>query len=135
MADWKIEKARKKVRSMKGFYTHLASWVIFSVFMITMNLVTDPFEFWAIFPIMAWGVGLAFHALGVFGIPGLGKDWEERQMQKELDRLDRLENYQQEPWEEEYESHSSPASRYSKDFESGLELKELERRKRDNDFV
>jgi hypothetical protein len=32
---------------------------------------------------LAWGIGVAAHAFQVFGI---GKDWEERQIQKYLEK-------------------------------------------------
>lgn len=40
--------------------------------------------------IFFWGIGLAFHYLKVFGIPGSGilsRDWEDREIRKEIDKM------------------------------------------------
>ena len=84
--DFKIyQEARRKVRERKRFYSHLMSWFICSVFFILLNLFTSDY-FWAVFPILGWGIGVAFHGLRVFGID-YGEEWEERQIEKEMDRL------------------------------------------------
>jgi hypothetical protein len=132
MEDWKYQKARKRVRKVKGFYKHLGTWVVFGVFFVVLNMVTDPGEFWAIFPIMGWGVGVAIHAIGTFGFPGMGDDWEERLMQREIDRLAR---------EEEDRNQASkralpPSSAQQLDpLDEDMELKELRRESPDSDFV
>ena len=81
--------AQKRVKAKKGFYWHLSAYVILSTFLILMNLLTAP-KPWALFPIIGWGVGVLFHALAVFGIPFtgiLGKEWEDKQIEKELLKL------------------------------------------------
>ena len=84
-------KARKRVKVIKGFYIHAYSYVIMGGFFFFMNMATDPFDMWFFFPMMPWGVGLAFHYLAVFGIPGsriLSREWEEREYERQLDRLE-----------------------------------------------
>jgi hypothetical protein len=68
-----------------------------------------------------WGIGLALHYLGVFGFPGkqkvFSKEWEENEIQKELDKM---------------ENNQFP------EVEDDLELRELEKLDRkwdDKDLV
>ena len=80
----KVEKeARKQVRELKTFYTHLFLYAIISVFLAALSVVTSPGFFWAIFPILAWGTAVCIHAISVFGFFGIGsKAWEERKVQE-----------------------------------------------------
>ena len=83
-------KAQSKVKRIMGFYRHLMIYVIINVFLIVLIAVNDWGSFGsfgtfstAIF----WGIGLAFHAVGVFG-PDLvfGKNWENRMIKKYMDK-------------------------------------------------
>ncbi len=89
-------KAWKKVKSIKRFYIHASIFVIMGIFFFFMNMVTSPFDMWFFFPMIPWGTLLAFHYLFVFGIPGTGllsREWEEREFEKQMDRLDGDVNY------------------------------------------
>jgi hypothetical protein len=84
-----IRKAKKKVKAKKEFYQHLMAFVIVNYFLLALNLVTSPFNWWFHFPLLGWGIGLAFHYVDVFGIPGfdiLSREWEDRELDKELRR-------------------------------------------------
>ena len=75
------------VRAIKGFYVHASQYLIVMTFLVILNLVVTPRFFWAIFPILGWGVGVAFHGLRVFDmIPLLTGDWEKREVEKRLGR-------------------------------------------------
>ncbi len=133
MDNWKYNEARRRVKKVKGFYSHFTSWLLFSVFFIFLNLTTGGHEFWAIFPIMGWGIGVAFHAVGVFGVPGLGKDWEERLLEREIDRIDREQEIRE--WRNDHEATDSPSSKQFAEEEPPLKLKRLRKDFRDSDFV
>lgn len=38
--------------------------------LVAINLLTSPGVFWAIWPILGWGVKVVAHAAAVFGLPG-----------------------------------------------------------------
>jgi len=121
-----IQKAKKNVKAKKGFYQHLMSFAIVNIFLIALNLVTSPSYFWFIFPFMGWGVGLAFHYVEVFGIPGfdiLSKEWEDRELDAELKKMK--------------ESDEKPILRtpINTRKQEELELKELRRNYDDSEFV
>jgi hypothetical protein len=141
MEDWQVKEARKRVKKLKSFYSNFGSWIVFSIFFIFLNVFTSSGFFWAIFPILGWGIGVAFQAFDVFGVPGFGKNWEEEAFKKEIDRI----KYQQdaEKWYKyEQQQRSIPPPKDSElDFEEyrdELELKDFRRMKkewRDSDFV
>lgn len=100
MEDYIYRKARKRVQKKKGFYVHLSVYISVGIFFLTMNLATDPWDLWFFYPMMPWGIGLLIHYFGIFGLPGkekaLTQKWEEREMEKEMRRLRRLEGMQEE---------------------------------------
>ncbi|MEL6390958.1 MAG: 2TM domain-containing protein [Bacteroidota bacterium] len=86
------DKARSRVRRIKGFYIHFGIYVIVSVFLLFINMLTDPFSPWFLFPVSSWGVAIAIHYLAVFGIPGMNiltERWEEEEFERQLERLQR----------------------------------------------
>ena len=84
------QKAKDRVQEITGFYAHTATYVLANVALIILNLATlrkSDGMIWFVWPLIGWGVVLAVHAISVFGIGQfLGKEWEERQIQQELDR-------------------------------------------------
>ena len=75
------------VRKIKGFYVHLATYVIIIGFLLIVNLLTYPRYLWVGWSALGWGIGLSFHALRVFDkVPFLNGDWERRQVEKYLGR-------------------------------------------------
>ena len=81
------EAAMRHVRKIRGFYGHLAQYVIVISGLVILNLFTSPKYFWAIWPAMGWGLGVLFHGMNVFGkMPFMNADWEKRQVEKYLGR-------------------------------------------------
>lgn len=84
-------RAKKRVEDIKGFYGNLLSYCL----VIPALILVNYFSFWDFqwfwFPMLGWGMGLVFHAFGVFGY---GKSWEERKIQELLDK----EQQQQNKW-------------------------------------
>lgn len=90
--DIKYREAVRKVKRLKGFYTHLLIYILVNLFLILVNLndIRDQNTFWS-WEIWAtpvfWGIGLIAHGAGVF-CPGyfLGKDWEDRKIKELTDK-------------------------------------------------
>jgi hypothetical protein len=75
----RYEEAKKRVSEIRGFYQHLAAYVVVNAALVLINLLTSPRDLWFMWPLLGWGIGVALHALSVFG--GLwGKAWEERKI-------------------------------------------------------
>lgn len=73
------EKASKRVKELKGFYGNLTSYCLVIPFLLVLNLLTAPNHLWFFWPALGWGIGIAAHAVNVFGI---GKDWEEKKIKQ-----------------------------------------------------
>ena len=121
--EQELLRAKKRVKAKKSFYQHLMSYAIVNLFLIALNLITSPTSLWFVFPLLGWGVGLAFHYVDVFGIPGfdiLSKEWEEKELEREL--------RQQNP-------ASKTPKNEAKQPDKDLKLKELRKNYDESDFV
>ena len=77
------ERASKRVKDLKVFYSSLISYCLVIPFLVFINLRTAPEYHWFWWPMFGWGLGLSLSAIKVFGISNY---WEEKQIQKILDR-------------------------------------------------
>lgn len=76
-------KASRRVKDLKEFYGNLTSYCIIIPFLAILNIVTARGYLWFLWPALGWGVGIAFHAISVFGI---GKSWEERKIRELMEK-------------------------------------------------
>ncbi|PWI30456.1 histidine kinase [Flavobacteriaceae bacterium LYZ1037] len=90
----RLERARKRVKKIKGFYSHLLVYVVINIMIVIINIQDlNPgesyFQYKNFFTLFFWGIGLAVHGLSVF-LPDflLGNNWEERKI-KELMNKDK----------------------------------------------
>ena len=84
-------KARKRVDEKRKFYRHLSTYLVMSAFFFVLNLVTRPGDWWFQWPILGWGIGVAMQYFRIFGFPGVGptdEDWEARELEEEMRRLE-----------------------------------------------
>ncbi|MEI7769574.1 MAG: 2TM domain-containing protein [Chloroflexales bacterium] len=81
----RYERARKQVRQLRAFYIHLVVYVLVNALLIILSLANGGG--WSIWPLLGWGIGLGAHAATVFvGGSLLGAGWEEREIQRQLER-------------------------------------------------
>lgn len=91
----KYDRARKRVKSVKGFYKHFMIYIMVNTIMLAMKWFNldageEFFTFQTFSTVFFWGIGVVFHAFGVFGTDALlGKGWEERKMKEYLEKQDR----------------------------------------------
>lgn len=80
----RYNKAQKRVKKIKGFYTHLTVYCVIISILIFINLKYEPSFHWFWFSLCGWGTGLFFHWLSVFGLNllGLGSNWEEKKIKE-----------------------------------------------------
>ena len=86
----KYERAKKRVRAVSGFYKHLAVYIIVNTVLILIKYFKedkDFYEFNTFSTAFFWGIGLAFHALGVFyNHVFFGKNWEDRKIREIMEK-------------------------------------------------
>ncbi len=90
------ERAKKKVKERKGFYGHLTAYLATGIFFLAINMLNFDGDIWFYWPLLGWGIGLLIHYFNVFGLPFVGRldeDWEEKEIQKELDENMEIEEY------------------------------------------
>jgi sensor histidine kinase YesM len=83
-------RAKKRVEELKGFYGNLTSYCVVIPSLALINYYTYWDHKWFVYPMLGWGLGLTFHAFGVFGY---GKSWEERKIQEFLNK-DKTNNWE-----------------------------------------
>jgi len=85
------QRAKKIVRKKKAFYQHLAAYIAVIGFLLIINILTGD-EPWFLFPAAGWGIGLSIHYFNTFGFPFtkgvMSPEWEEREIEKEFDKLE-----------------------------------------------
>jgi hypothetical protein len=88
MNDESYEKARKRVKEIKGFYLNLITYLVVNLVLLIINLVTKPHHLWFYWVAIFWGIGILFNAANVFLRKGrfMGSEWEEKKIKKMMDR-------------------------------------------------
>lgn len=97
MEDFKEQdkylRAKKRVEKIKGFYIHLAVYLIINGIItasILINVEWSQLNFWMFSTAFWWGIGLAFHAYGIFGQDLLfTKAWQERKINEIMEKEDK----------------------------------------------
>ena len=81
-------RAKKRVKELKGFYWHAFWYVAVNIFLV-FTLVSNGGDLldWSTYSTaIFWGIGLGFHAIGVFGKNLLfNKSWEEKKIREYMD--------------------------------------------------
>ena len=79
-SEERYRRAKRRVRVLKGFYIHLASYIGVMVLLLLIDVLTGG-AWWFYWPLLGWGIGIAAHGLSVFGIKGfLSPEWEEKKI-------------------------------------------------------
>ena len=69
--------------SAPDFKAHLLAYFLVNTFLVAIWAVTGAGFFWPVFPILGWGIGVAFNAWDVYRRPFP----TEAQIQHEIDEL------------------------------------------------
>jgi hypothetical protein len=90
--DDKYAVAERKVKRLKGFYTHLIVYICVNIFIVFVNindldLGESYFKMENFFTAFFWGIGLLAHGLSVFGhVFFFGNRWEERKIKEFMEK-------------------------------------------------
>jgi uncharacterized membrane protein len=81
------EIATKRVRARRGFYWHLAVYVVINLMLIAIWYFTTGGHgyFWPMWVLLGWGIGLIFNAIAVFARDDV---WSEKAaIDKEVEKI------------------------------------------------
>ena len=85
----KYRRARERIAEIKGFYIHALVFLLVVSGLAILNFALGK-PYWALWVLLGWGTGVAFHAALVFGRKiGFMSGWESRKM-KELMKQDEM---------------------------------------------
>lgn len=124
-------KANKKVKAKKGFFYHLLAYLFTIGMLYAIMYFENNGELLPVIVVaLSWGIGLAAHYLSTFGtenleVLGINSNWEEEELEKELERLKRKRELMDEIRKE----------KDLLDDAENLELKEIKKRPLDDDFI
>lgn len=62
-------KAVERLNKKRDFWAHLLSYVLVNAAVVVIWTLTGSGFFWPAFPLLGWGIGLAFHAWDVWQPP------------------------------------------------------------------
>jgi hypothetical protein len=111
------EKAEKKVAAKVTFYQSAVVFSCVSILLLILSVYFPGIAIWLSLPILVFVMVLGLLAISTFGLPnasGLSDDWEEDEIEKEMNKLRRRKKVQLPPLKDLSETEV-------------LELKELER--------
>ena len=87
----KYKVAKRRVEEIKGFYAHLFAYIGVNVVLIVIDLVTGPWNWWFYWVTVFWGIGVFWHAMGVFVFHKItGASWEKRKIKEIMDEMDKI---------------------------------------------
>ena len=88
----KYQEALKRVKKIKGFYTHAIVYVFVNIMIVFLNVKNldqgeSYFQFKNFMTAFFWGIGLVAHGLSVF-VPNwiMGQNWEERKIKEFMEK-------------------------------------------------
>ncbi len=73
-----------RIRARQHFHVNLAFFLAMAVYFVFLWARSDAGYFWPIWPLVGWGVGLAFHGLHVYG---WDRQISEERIDREIDRI------------------------------------------------
>ena len=84
-SDLRLE-AIQRLRKRRDFRTHLTAYVLVNFLLISIWLVVGitagAWFPWPVFPLLGWGIGLAFHIWDVYGPTQPTQEQIEREMRR-----------------------------------------------------
>ncbi len=90
--EQKRERAQKRVKDIKGFYTHLVVYLLINIILTIVHFWADSkgfygdnfykINFWG--TPLAWGIGLLIHGIKVFSL----SKWEDKKIKELMEEDD-----------------------------------------------
>ncbi|WP_414752298.1 2TM domain-containing protein [Anabaena sp. CCY 9910] len=80
------DKKRQRFHAQRReeFKTHLITFIGVNGLLVVLNLLTSPSYFWAIFPLLGWGLGLLFSGIKAYKTSGGSYEHDFQEWSKKL---------------------------------------------------
>jgi hypothetical protein len=75
--------AIRRIMARQTFYLHLATFLAMGIYLTYLWAKSGSSNFWPIWGILGWGIGLASHGMNVFS---WDRGISEERIQREIDR-------------------------------------------------
>jgi len=83
----KYKRVRRRVKELKGFYSHLIVYLVINIFLAVLNFIVSPDHLWFYWVAFGWGIGVIINAVSVFGAGGFfGHEWEEKKIKELMEK-------------------------------------------------
>jgi hypothetical protein len=80
--------ARRRAGAKLGWYMHASLYLLVNLVLFATSHHGFGHRPWSVFPLLGWGIGVAFHGISVF-VLGRGSALREHLVRKERERLER----------------------------------------------
>lgn len=84
--DERYLRAKRKMENLKRFYSHLTVYILVNIMIFIVNLITDPGDWWFIYPLLGWGIAIVIQAFTTFVPDKFGTDWEEKKIKEYMEK-------------------------------------------------
>ena len=84
--DEKYLKAKRRVQNLKAFYLHLTVYILVNIMLFVINLSSDAGNWWFLYPLGGWGIGLLVHGITTFAYGFFGSDWEQKKINQYMEK-------------------------------------------------
>ena len=81
--DDRREAAIRRLKARRGFRQHLAMYAVVNGFLVVIWAITGDGDFWPVWSMVGWGIGLALHGWGVYG----ERPITEAEIQHEMEKV------------------------------------------------
>jgi hypothetical protein len=82
--DERYERAKRRVKEIKDFYSHLVVYVGVMVILVIVDSLDRGGNWWVFWPALAWGFFVVLHGARVF--TPFTRRWEERKIKELMDK-------------------------------------------------
>jgi hypothetical protein len=83
-------RATERVRARIGLLVHAALFVVVTLLLLVINLISTPGAWWFFWPMLFWAIALVAHAAVIVG-PGMRavERWRDRELAREVELMRR----------------------------------------------
>lgn len=75
----------RDIRRLRGFYIHLFWFLAVCLMLMLINLATSAGYLWFLWVVFGWGIGVAFHGLGIWRpFRQWGAQWERQEFERRM---------------------------------------------------